>query len=737
MAICDDGGISVDALLPGLPFDRAYLEDPKNFIDWDSLTILLERAEKLMSEEAYLDLAVRSYRHPMYALYRVIGRLRYNLFDFYLFIFGPGGATTSYYPVSSELINYDQKDRNLTFQFSLNTGLKSCPQFFKILEGHAIGIPEMMGYGKARVETNYEEDKFILSINIPEETGLVPRLRKILLFPLDVLSSAKILKLTHDTLVKRNRELQEEKKRLSQARKFLRVQKEQLDLVKNSQSMMFWTLDLELNPHYYSESVFDMTGHTAEEALGLGPLGIIHPDSKTVFLSTLAKYLEIESEKPFHGSISIRLKIQRKDNRSYWSQVHASFLRDEQDKAVGLVGVTIDIEEQLKVEHRQTSLEIELAEARQRELVGRVAGGIAHDFNNSLQSVIGYSEMSLDAAERDQLNSADIIRNSQQALKAATSASELVRQLLALGRRQSLKFELMDLANWINETSTMIDPILDSNISLTIDVPPGLTIRADPIQLERVLANLTVNAKDAMPSGGNLLIQGRRKDGKIELAFTDSGSGIPESILGHVFEPFFTSKSLNQGSGLGLAVSAGIIEQHHGDISAESIEGEGTTIKITLPFVPGNVRPNLAAESEIPQITGTHKILVVDDREVIRNLIRTMIAAENVQMLEASNGVEAVEVFETHQHSIDLVLMDVVMPGQNGDVAASQIKQVRPDIPLVFMTGYAGDQGAPREGRLLEEVVLWKPFTRHELLRTLAENLPDYGASNITSRQSS
>ncbi len=733
MAICDDAGIPTDALLPGLPFDRAHLEDPKNFIDWESLTIILERLTKYLSEEDFLNLAVASYRHPMYALYRVIGRLRFNLVEFYLYLFGPAGATESFYPISSELIHFDPLERELTFEVRLAPGLKPSLPFFRILEGQAIGITEVMGYGKASVKTHYEDNCFTLWIKLPKETGLFPLLRKTLLFPLDLWSSGKILQLTHDTLVKRNRELEEEKAQLSRARAFLRVQKEQLDLVKHNQNMMFWTLDLDLKPHYYSESVFEMTGYTAEEAVQQPGLWFIHDDSKEVAINTLARYLELEKQEPFLGSVSTRLKIQRKDNATFWAQAHTSFLRSDHGEAVGLVGVTIDIEEQMRTEQRQKTLEMELAESRQRELVGRVAGGIAHDFNNSLQTIIGYSEMSLNAAEHGPLNSSDIIRNNQQILKAATSASELVRQLLALGRRQTLKFELIDLAEWLKEASTMIDPIIDSNIELTIDVPSGLTVRADPIQLERVLANLTVNAKDAMPGGGTFLIRGRHHADRIELSFSDSGSGIPESILDHIFEPFFTSKNLNQGSGLGLAVSAGIIEQHQGEISAKSIEGEGTTINITLPFVVSEARPDKTPETMPPEISGSYCILVVDDRDVIRDLIGSMLRREPIEILEARNGIEAVELFSTHKRRIDLVLMDIVMPGQNGDVAAEKIKQQKPNIPIVFMTGYAGDLADP--SAIQEQAVLAKPFTRHELLRTLGENLPDHHTPGVNHTQ--
>lgn len=487
---------------------------------------------------------------------------------------------------------------------------------------------------------------------------------------------------------------------------------------------MFWTLNLALEPLFYSESVKDLMGYTPEEAVALPALGMTHPDSHQVAYDSLEKYLAMEQIKPFHGSVSTRLKALRKNGTTFWTEVHASFLRDGNGEAIGILGVTIDIDDRLKIEQRQQSLEQQLIEARQRELVGRVAGGVAHDFNNSLQSVIGFAEMILTDIDQSNLDTAEIRHYNQQILKAASNASDLVRQLLALGRRQTLALKFLDLAEWLEDASTLLDPILDSRIKLEINVPPGLTVEADPIQLERVLANLSLNAKDAMPNGGTFTIFGRRDDDTIELTFTDSGSGIPDAIVGKIFEPFFSSKDVDEGSGLGLAVSAGIIEQHGGEISADSSEGKGTTIAIRLPFSSGTPIEQNLSENDIPRLSGIRQILVVDDKEVIRGLVKSMLRDSDTSIIEAEDGASAVQQFKLHANHIDLVLMDIVMPGLTGDAAAAQMRELKPSIPIVFMTGYAGDQS--NLSLLHKETILTKPFTRQQLMLTLAEHLKQH-----------
>ncbi len=586
-----------------------------------------------------------------------------------------------------------------------------------------------MGYDKAIVTTKDSGTSITFSIRYPEEKGLLPFLRKTLMFPFDMWSSAKSLQMTMDTLVKRNRELEEETSKLSKAEAFLRVQKEQLDLLDKSQSMVFFTLDLDLNPIYYSVSCEKLLGYTAEEALQLPALAMVHETSRDVVTKTLGSYLAQEAAEPFFGSVTTRLLRIRKDQTTFWTENYVSFLRDSDGVAIGLIGVMVDISDRVNIEQRQEALEFELKEAHQRELVGRVAGGIAHDFNNSLQTIIGFSEIIESNAKAGLVNKDDVIRNNQQVLKAATSASELVRQLLALGRRQTLSLQVFDIGNWIEECRPILSTILDANINFSVDIPAGLTIEGDKAQLERVLANLALNAKDAMPGGGGFRILARQKQDLVELVFEDTGTGIPDSIIEQVFEPFFTSQEVHEGSGLGLAVTAGIVEQHHGAIKAESQEGAGTRIIVTLPYKAGLPEQKSTLASDIPQLDAPSRILVVDDREVIRELIKAMLEDQPIEIIEAKDGNDAVTKFSEHHRELDMVLMDIVMPGQNGDLAAIDMRAMDDSVPIVFMTGYAGDY--TDLAAFHDETVIKKPFSRRELFTELNRYLSRPVASSL------
>lgn len=717
LAYCDEHNIT-EQILQGLSYDRAHIESPSNFIDWETLATMMDRAGEHFTEQEVLELSVSSYRHPLYALYRTLGRLRFNLAQLLIYLLGPDGAAPTFYPLSSELLNYDPGQRNLKFRLTLNEGLRPSHTFFKILEGQTIGIPEVMGYGKADVIAEYVGNSVTLSITLPEEKGLLPFIRKLLMFPFDAWHSAKALQLTLDTLIARNRELEDETRKLSEAKAFLRVQKEQLDLLDKSQSMVFFTLDLNLEPLYYSESAIKLLGYTAEEATNLPSLTMVHESSREMIFSTLATYLEMEKTDPFMGSVTIRILSLRKDQTTFWSENYVSFLRDKDGNAIGLIGVMVDIDERVEAEKRQEALELELRESHQRELVGRVAGGIAHDFNNSLQAIIGFSEILETNATAGKLDRDQVLKNNQQVLKAATGASELVRQLLALGRRQTLSLEVFDVADWLEECHPIVRTILGSNIDYKVHVPPGLTIEGDTAQLERVVANLALNAKDAMNDGGEFCITAEQEGSNVEILFQDTGVGIPEAIIEQIFEPFFTSKESHQGSGLGLAVTSGIVAQHSGNIKAESQEGVGTKIKITLPFVAGEVSKRSNSSTELPELKQDLNLLVVDDREVIRELVGTMLKDQSVNIIEAQDGVDAVKKFQQHHEHLDLVLMDIVMPGQNGDKAAGQMKEVNSDIPVIFMTGYAGE--FTDLNSFHNKTVIKKPFNRRDLFNVLA-----------------
>jgi len=377
----------------------------------------------------------------------------------------------------------------------------------------------------------------------------------------------------------------------------------------------------------------------------------------------------------------------------------------------------------------------QLQQSQKMEAVGRLAGGVAHDFNNLLTAITGYSDLSL-----RRLKPGDPLRrNIEEVKRAAGRAADLTHQLLAFSRKQVLQPRVLDLNAVISEMEKMLRRLIGEDVELLYDLSPSLgRVKADPGQLQQVLLNLAVNARDAMPGGGKLIIQtantylDREYAGQhiavvpgpyVILAVSDNGCGMDEATRVKIFEPFFTTKEQGKGTGLGLATVYGIVKQSHGNIWVYSEVSQGTTFKIYLPLVEGDaepVRPAAAAES---LSTGTETILLVEDDEMVRRITGAILRQAGYGVLEAAEGESALRTCRLHEGAIHLVLTDVVMPGMSGRVLADRLKELRPDASVLFMSGYT-EEAIVHHGVLHEGVnFLEKPFTPDGLTRKVREVL--------------
>jgi two-component system, cell cycle sensor histidine kinase and response regulator CckA len=370
--------------------------------------------------------------------------------------------------------------------------------------------------------------------------------------------------------------------------------------------------------------------------------------------------------------------------------------------------------------------------AQRMETIGQLAGGIAHDFNNILTAIVGFGTLLSEQVSADDAAAAGV----SEILSAADRATSLTRQLLAFGRRQVLRPSRLQLGDVVRALSGTLRATLGEDIDLQISCAEGLPpVRVDQGQLEQVIANLVVNARDAMPTGGRLLIEVDHvsldeaycdthlsvKPGEhVRIAISDNGVGISAERLSRVFEPFFTTKDHGKGSGLGLATAYGIVKQSGGNIWVYSEPGLGTTFRIYLPVdsdaaLPA--RPNRTLPKE--RARGSETILLVEDAAVIRQLAREVLMRAGYQVLDAGDTESALEVAAAHDGIIDLLLTDVVMPGPNGVELADRLRVVRPQTRVLFMSGYT-DNAAVRNGLLAPDTAfLQKPFTPEGLLRKI------------------
>ena len=373
-------------------------------------------------------------------------------------------------------------------------------------------------------------------------------------------------------------------------------------------------------------------------------------------------------------------------------------------------------------------LEEQLLQSQKMEAVGLLAGGVAHDFNNALSVITGYSGLL-----QMQLPTDDpLVRYAEEIAKAAHRAAGLTRQLLAFSRKQVIQPVILDLNSLIVEMEKMLRRLIGENIEIFITRDASLArVKADASQMEQILMNLAVNARDAMLQGGKVTIRTANADldetyslqhfhfkpGRyVILSFSDTGCGMDKETMAHIFEPFFTTKEPGKGTGLGLSTVYGIVKQNGGYISAHSEPGQGTTFKIYLPQAAGMVgsAPALATAEILPR--GSETILLVEDEEALRTLARNCLESQGYCVLEAADGNAAIATAEKHSGPIELLLTDVIMPGMNGRHLADRLTELRPAIKVLYLSGYASDliaqYGVLDPGILLLE----KPFTLRALL---------------------
>ncbi len=381
---------------------------------------------------------------------------------------------------------------------------------------------------------------------------------------------------------------------------------------------------------------------------------------------------------------------------------------------------------QLSVEE-QRRLEDRLRQALKLEAVGRFSAGIAHDFNNILTVIVGFGDLLREKVKTDESELSLL----DQILAAAGRAQNLTRSLLSFSRLQAITPRPLSLNHCVRNLETFLDRVVGKDVKLTLSFrEKDIPIVADAGQIEQILMNLASNARDAMPGGGLLAIgtdvlmvdaefvrlNGYGAPGRYAvLSVTDTGCGMGETTRKRIFEPFFTTKEAGKGTGLGLAIVYGIVQQHQGHISVSSEPGQGTSFRILLPLMPGDVAAPGAPVQPRPLRGGTETILVVENEPAIRRYLELYLESLGYRVLRAKDGLEAVEVFREKGRGVDLVLMDVVLPRKSGKEAAAAIRQIRGDAKIVFTSGYPFE--AVHERRLLDdgERLLLKPLTPTDL----------------------
>jgi len=497
-------------------------------------------------------------------------------------------------------------------------------------------------------------------------------------------------------------------------------------LIENASDLIS-IIDADGKMSYQSPSVKRLLGYEHEEIIGSFCSDFVHPDDSEKAKNAIEKITQNPRQ-----TVEIEVRFLHKDG--FWRNFACTLTNLVDNPAIrGIVSNAFDVTERERAAQALRESEEQLRQAQKLESVGRLAGGIAHDFNNMLTAINGYSDLMLAKLSMDD----PLRRNVEEIKKASMRSAELTRQLLAFSRRQIMQPIVVDINKIISEMTVMMRRLIGEDIQLVTSLSPDIgLIEADPGQLNQVVLNLVVNARDAMLHGGTIMIETERvfldghyasqhisvKPGNyVMLAVSDTGCGMDEETKNQIFEPFFTTKETEKGTGLGLSTVYGIIKQSGGNIWVYSEVGKGTTFKIYLPVIAETARAseNPSAESDVG--TGSETILLVEDEQVVRNLSREVLELCGYKVIEAENGVEALSICEKYEGKIDLLMTDVVMPKMGGRELAQILTNTYPRMKVLFTSGYT-DDAIVRHGILDNGAnFIQKPFTFETLARKVRE----------------
>ncbi len=472
-----------------------------------------------------------------------------------------------------------------------------------------------------------------------------------------------------------------------------------------------------------NQRLCEFLGYSCEELQSIPPYDPTTSDDS----AGEAKTLRQMAAGTLDHHVTDEKKFTRRDGSVVWGRVNMSVHRDAAGKPRHFISVIEDITE-------RRTLEAQVRQATKMDAIGRLASGVAHDFNNLLTVILGFAELIIQDPEVAKTHSEEL----GEIVKAAQRASNLTKQLLAFSRQQVLHSESLDVNGLITDMGGMLGRLIGENIGVTLvlapDLPPAL---ADRSQLEQVVMNLVVNARDAMPDGGSLTIE--TKDVLLEdsafreqavvpgwyvvLAITDTGTGMTPDVERRLFEPFFTTKEAGKGTGLGLSTTYGIVKQSKGYIWVSSKPGQGTTFHVYLPRSNAAVQANVSTASATEQARTAQTVLLVEDEAGVRRLTRRILDSAGYRVLEAENGDHAEEVFGQNSGSIDLIVTDMVMPGCGGPELLSRLHAHTPGLRVVYMTGYTDQSSVSRTGIGRGLPFVQKPFTAAEFLQQVREAL--------------
>ena len=533
--------------------------------------------------------------------------------------------------------------------------------------------------------------------------------------PVRLEDEKKIFKLYNERLIKKLEQKMLDLEREKKAREKIEQEARLLAHAVKSISESIFITDMLGKIIFVNESFLNTYGYSKDEVMNQ-PITLIYSgnNSKELFEEIFTRTKK--------GGWKGELYQKKKDGADFPVLLSTSLIHDDNNEEFAMIFVSTDISE-------IRDLEEQFRQAQKMEAIGRLAGGVAHDFNNLLTVITGYSELLLMRLKKDD----PIYQQLNQIKLAGRRAESLTRQLLAFSRKQVLQPVVLDIKRIIEDMNKMLHRLISENIELHTNLDPNLChIKADPSQIEQIILNILINARDAMPFGGKITIEAKNivfkqhfywedveiKAGKyLMLVISDTGTGMDAETKKRIFEPFFTTKKEGKGTGLGLSTVYGIVKQSGGFINVYSEKGLGSAFKLYFPCVKEPVVPIKSKTGSSKSLRGSETILVAEDEDNLRNLVCEILRTHGYNVLEAANGGSALLKCEKYKEPIHLLLSDVVMPEMSGAELVERLLPIHPEMKVIYMSGYT-DDAVIRHGILEEKVqFLQKPFSPNSLLK--------------------
>lgn len=521
----------------------------------------------------------------------------------------------------------------------------------------------------------------------------------------------------------------QERKRAQEALK-LQTQKLSMHVRHTPLGVVEWSTDFKITEwNMAAEEIF---GYTRSEAIGKSPFNLILPEAEATHVSAI--WENLVSHKGGTRSVNTNLTKSGKIKTCSW---YNTTLLDNNGDVIGVASLVLDITDQVETESKNKLLQEQLMQAQKMEAVGNMAGGVAHDFNNLLQSISGYTQLLM--LEHESRN--EDLSKLQGIEKASRRAADLVRQLLTFSRKIESNLAPLNLNREIRQIRAMLDRTIPKMIEIEMKLDPEIFhIKGDPVQIEQILLNLAINASHAMMDGGILTIEtqnvyldssfcnshlGTSEGSYVMLRVTDTGIGMDRQTVKRIFEPFFTTKETGKGTGLGLASVYGIVQAHKSYIECSSEPGEGAQFTIFFPAIGQQQDMTAKGPDTTPIPKGTESVLLVDDEITIREIGTEMLRNYGYTVITASSGEEGLETYREKSEQIDIVIMDLNMPGMGGFRCMKELKAMDPDCLILVASGYTPAESIQRATELGADGFISKPFQMSSFLRKIRDTLDD------------